>query len=961
MVRPGFVLRPRMESAVSSTDPTLEPHAIEQRLSLYALSGEKLEALARHAGAIEPLISPALDRFYERLMAEEELGRFFQDRETRERLRRANAAYLRGLFTPRIDADYVAGRLRIGAVHHRLRVYPQWYLTSLALLVDELLAHLASVGAEEETITLVSRLFFDASLALDSYGMGIERELRGTTGCPAKEAVSAPSGPGAETPHAAVRSKVKVDVSSATQRSGFLRLGEADLGKLRTLGPLFDAALPSVLAEFYDFFSNHPETSRLVPPETVDRLQGQVASYWGEFVEGRFDRAYAATRVRVGLVHERIGLTPQWYLAGLGRQAAGLIRAIFRDRDDAVGMIRIFFRALLFDVSFVIDAYMESRAETVMRTEGYAGRLVASLMAGVAVMDAEHRVLSVNRSMLDLLGIDPAFLLRMPVTEAVPLPEVRTLLADLDDSPGMRRSSTARWRDRLLRLTAVRLDEGGDAHIALVIDDITELKQFALEMDREAMEVEAFVDAVPDMLWVIELPTWTMLSVSRQALELTGRRDLSFLGRSDAFLGCLEDEDRERFCRHFGSLRDHGVGEMEHRIRHREGHLVPVHTRARRLPQGDGRVLLVGATRDLSAVYAERERRVAAVKQLAGGVAHEINNALTVVMGELQLLDPTGGQARGGQERALLASRRMAHLTSHLLSFAECQILRPKPMDLAPLLDEWKERISDLLGPSIVLDVSADGSACPVKIDRAQLEACLWQVVANSIEAMPGGGSIHLRLKDEEVNGRCVIEIADTGQGMDAEVLAKACEPFFSLRPGRAPGLGLSMVQGFLAQSGGELRIESAPGEGTTVSLRLPRFDADEWKGARRSVPRVVADPLLLIVEDDVLLRNLIVRVASRMDFRIRDVGSAEEARKVAGMEKIDALISDVLLGPGLDGVTLSGVLREQIPGLPVVLCSGHAAEQLDGIKDLELAAFVHKPFSIEELRAALRRLRPEE
>lgn len=938
-----------------ATALAIDQDEIRRRLDAAGLEPARLDRLAELRGPVNAAFTTALDAFYPLLLTQPELATLLGGPAMQQRLRALNEHHLRGLVDPGIDVNYVEGRLRVGATHHRLHVKPQAYLCALAPLLDEPLHWLVENGEFGAALTLLDRALFDAALALDAYGLHLEQDLRReaeaeattptTAAAPSREATA--SFPSHQRP------RVRLAVDGVGGRRAFLGLDDERLALLRTLEPILAGALPTVLDDFYRFFTSHSRTAALMQKHAIPQLQQQVAAYWREFATGGFDRPHAASRMRIGMVHERIGLSPQWYLAGLSRQVRGLLTAIVAARPaDASACVRTFVRALLFDVSFVVDAYMESRAETVLRTEGHAARLIASLTAGVAVLDANHRIVSVNRSMLDLLGVDASLLQHMPIASALPLAELPPLLERIRSAPHSRPSAFGQRGARVLRLTAVRLDDGRGESTAIVVDDVTELQHFGTELERQSRETEALVDAVPDMLWAIELPTWTVLSMSRQSLELCGRRDLSLLGHPDALLSCIAAPDRERFRQLVSSARAAQPIDIEHRMTHADGTERWCHTRARGLPQADDRMVIAAATRDSSAMRGERERRLQAIGQLAGGVAHELNNALTVAFGELELLDLTAiaAKERAGRDRALLACRRMANLTSQMLAFAQRQVLQPRDHDLARLLHEWEPELRALLGPNCTLECVAPPDECIVRIDRQQLLASLCQLTTNARDAMPDGGHMVLRAGNRD-RTHADLEVVDNGHGMSPEVQARSCEPFFSTRGGNAAGLGLATVLGFARQSGGELAIESTPGAGTRVRLRLPLAQATA------SPPRRIGDrrqPSLLVVEDDADVRSVVIRVANGLGFRVAAARSAEQALAMLEHERIDALFSDIVLGPGLDGVTLAERVRTRLPTLPIVLSSGYSATHFHGRADTIRHHFLPKPFTVDQLRQTL-------
>lgn len=935
-----------------------EAAALQLRLASIGLDPDGLASLAKHAEQFVPRIDAVLARFYVRLQQQPELAAMLNVPGLMPRLIAAQRAYAAGLFTPAIDAAYVAERLRIGETHHRVRLTPQWYLSAYAVLTEELVCGLLEQGAIADALTMLQRLLFDASLTLDAYGMCTERDVteaaeaskssrtEGPTNRPIAMG-TAPSGSGSG------MTRVRLTMENAEQRRDFLGLDATAQAELHAAAPVLLRAVPAVLQDFYRFFSAHPMAERLVPPPVVARLQQQVASYWHELAHGTFDRPYAASRMRIGIVHERIGLSSQWYLTGLGRQLAGLVATLWRDHPNASGAVRALLRAAYFDATFVVDAYMEARAESVLRNEGYATRLVASLTAGICIIDDRHRVISANRSLLDLAGIDAAMLQHMPVATVLPIAALDEMLSQLDASRGTRVSAQCLFAGRRLRMTALHLQEGdATSHIAIVLEDITELQSIANVIDQEASEMAALIHAAPDVLWAVELPSWTVLSISRQVLALTGRRDLAYVGRADAWLAQLPESDRERLRRLAQTMQPGHSAELEHRIDHQDGGSAWALTRLRRLTKRDGREILVATTTDVTAMRDQGERRLREIGQLAGGVAHELNNALTAVMGELQLLDLDGlrPELDESRRRGLAACDRAAQVTRQLLAFAQRQVLRPQRLDLGIFLHQLRPKLANVLGPGCNLELAAQGSALHCNVDPQQFENALVQLVANAREAMAARGTLSIACFAIEERNLALV-VRDDGHGMTTESAARAFEPFFTTRPGRGAGLGLSMVQGFVRQSGGEIHLESVLGAGTTVHLRLPRA-IETADPATATGPR--QKPALLIVEDDAMVRDIILRAAAAVGFRTLAVATAEQALETLESTTVDAMFADIMLGPGMDGLSLALQLRGRMPELPITLSSGYLASQFSRAEELREFAFLEKPFPMAALKAAL-------
>jgi signal transduction histidine kinase len=285
-------------------------------------------------------------------------------------------------------------------------------------------------------------------------------------------------------------------------------------------------------------------------------------------------------------------------------------------------------------------------------------------------------------------------------------------------------------------------------------------------------------------------------------------------------------------------------------VRTRSGQDVPCEARLVRLPGTDPAMVRLGLVdvRVLEAAEARQSeleaqlvqsQRLEALGRLTGGVAHDFNNLLTVIQGNLQLLleeDRPPLEARELVDQALMAASRSAELTRRLLAFSRRQALEPRPVDMVRLTRGVLGMLERTLGENIDLRVAVAPELREFRADVAQLESALVNLAINARDAMPGGGLIRFEAANVDVDGRGIgwaepapagryvgITVRDDGAGMDAAVLAHAMDPFFTTKPvGQGSGLGLSMVYGFVTQSGGAMHIDSAPGEGTSVQLLFP-------------------------------------------------------------------------------------------------------------------------------------------
>ena len=367
-------------------------------------------------------------------------------------------------------------------------------------------------------------------------------------------------------------------------------------------------------------------------------------------------------------------------------------------------------------------------------------------------------------------------------------------------------------------------------------------------------------------------------------------------------------------------------------------------------------------------------QRLEAIGQLTGGIAHDFNNLLTIMSGSLQLLELEYPQHPGAAEligSALRSVTRGAELTAKLLAFARRQRLNPQAIDARTLLRDLELMLQRTLGESIRIEVECDDALPCAYADTMQLDTALVNLALNARDAMPRGGVLTLSVGERRISpdetlpelasGHYVVfSVADTGYGMNEETLARAVEPFFTTKDvGRGSGLGLSMVYGFVRQSGGYLRFDSELGYGTRVDLFLPvaktAVDAAQPAAAETNTG---AGQAVLVVEDEPAVRDISAAFLRSLGYRVHAVGSAEEAlRKLDDDDTIALLFSDVMLGDGMDGNELAREARRRRPDLQVLLTSGYEdSVARQDPADADRFELLRKPFRREQLAAAARR-----
>lgn len=361
-------------------------------------------------------------------------------------------------------------------------------------------------------------------------------------------------------------------------------------------------------------------------------------------------------------------------------------------------------------------------------------------------------------------------------------------------------------------------------------------------------------------------------------------------------------------------------------------------------------------------------QKLKAVGQLTGGLAHDFNNLLAVIIGSLDLVNPDSPDAPR-VNRALKAAERGALLTQRLLAFSRKQSLHPHAVELKTLLENLGELMRHSLPATLTLEIEAQSPAWPAWIDVSQLENAIINLVMNARDAMDGqAGTIKIRTWNQRVtrsDGRkqdmVMLEVADQGCGMSQEVKAQVFEPFFTTKQtGSGSGLGLSMVYGFVRQSGGRVEIESAPGQGTTVRLQLPRAVVPVQAQAEPVAVHAAnsGEKLVLVLEDEADVRQTLCEQLHLLGYLTLEAANGEQAmHMLAASSEIDIFISDVMLPGSLSGVDVVNHAQVHYPQLNILLMSGQDLRPAHN-PALPDVALLRKPFTRTELAQALRHSR---
>nr|WP_321984247.1 ATP-binding protein [uncultured Lichenicoccus sp.] len=453
-------------------------------------------------------------------------------------------------------------------------------------------------------------------------------------------------------------------------------------------------------------------------------------------------------------------------------------------------------------------------------------------------------------------------------------------------------------------------------------------------------------------------------------------------GRSE-FLRHVVEEDRDLVAGAFDKAVRSGTLELACRITRSDRAVRWIDVRGRvEYAPGDEPVRMAGIVMDTT----DRRRtedalhqaqKMEAIGQLTGGVAHDFNNLLTVIVGGLDMMirrpERTDRVVRLA-EAAMTAARRGEQLTQQLLAFSRRQMSRPETLNPNRLLLEFRALAQRAVGESIELRVDLDPAVDPVRVDPAQFESAVLNLIVNARDAMPSGGTIRLACRSVHLATEAVAErgiapgpyvlvcVSDTGTGLEPETLKRVFEPFFTTKEvGRGSGLGLSQVYGFMRSVGGDVIIDSMPGQGTSVGLYFPRSEdaaAEERHATTSMVPlrRASVGDTVLLVEDDEQVLGMAVESLEELRYKVVVSRNAREALEhLRGSERIDILFSDVVMPGGMNGAQLAVEAQQLRPGLKVLLTSGYVGDGGVGKAIGEDMPVLNKPYRRDELAQKLR------
>ena len=539
-----------------------------------------------------------------------------------------------------------------------------------------------------------------------------------------------------------------------------------------------------------------------------------------------------------------------------------------------------------------------------------------------------------------LVGLALALLLARQVTR--PMAALRSLAAAGATDP-----------DRVLAAPGTGLDEADEVVMAL-----RDAERRRRESERQREQAERFARRIfetsQDVMFVTD-GYGTFREVSPSVRAVLGYDPAEMVGRSGSDFTFPDDLEATR-AEIRAAKRGRAIRNFRSRYLHRDGHVVPMDWMAV-WSEADRSLFFIGrdmTESDRREAELRQAQKMEAVGQLTGGVAHDFNNILMIIQANVEAMEEEPALAPDLRRRIDgigRAAGRAAGLTRQLLAFSRKQALSPRATDINALVAETARLLARTLGARIEIGLELAADAWPVEIDRGQLDAALVNLALNARDAMPAGGRLTIATRnatlteagaralaapatDVRAGDYVVLSVTDTGTGMSPEIRDKVFEPFFTTKElGRGTGLGLSMVYGFIRQSRGHVEIESAPGEGTTFRLWLPRSAAE---GEMAADPGARAGgrggpERILVVEDDDLVRSGVVTLLRSLGYVSLEAADAAQGLAVLeaagkdGAPPVDLVLTDIVMPGAMTGRGLAEEVARRFPGVRLVFMTGYS------------------------------------
>jgi PAS domain S-box-containing protein len=679
------------------------------------------------------------------------------------------------------------------------------------------------------------------------------------------------------------------------------------------------------------------------------------------------------------------------------------------DPVSAISSLQAILVATNLTALMLVAAFSE-RQRSEARIDAAEARLrdaIDNLGEGFAIFDGEDRLVMCNRTYRAIYQASPDMLapgarfedlLRRSIQRGIHPAAAEDPEAWIAEHLRLRRAAAAPFEQllgdgRCYKITERRTAEGGTVGAWTDITEIKNQEKALRESETRLRERETslrasesryrrLMETIPDAVFTTR--DGKIEYVNGAALGMFGASDKARLvGRP--VLDLIHPDDHAIAAARLRTIGGGGatVPAREERGVRLDGGVFNMEMVAAALPETQDPEL-IAIVRDISdrrltELQLREAQKMEAIGRLAGGVAHEFNNLLAVVVGNLDFalseIDERDDDQRLNKvlSKALDAAERGSKLTSQLLAHSRKQSLLPQPVDPHSLITDMRDLLVPMLGPSIELRLKPRHGAWRAQVDPSQLESALINLALNARDAMPAGGVLTIETSCAKMDGVdqprgggaragdfVLVTVGDTGTGMSSDIMERAFEPFFTTKDS-GTGLGLSMVYGFAKQSGGHLRISSEIGRGTSVRLYLPR--SSEAVAAAAAIPTEAPSTTtgdaatILVVEDNDDLRDLVVRQLSGLGYRVMSAEDGGRAMEILASDiDLDLLLTDVIMPGGMNGREVAEQSRRLRPWLRVLYMSGYSADAL--VRESKLdpdVALIKKPFQKQDLANRIR------